>query len=397
MQKLNSFVEDFLAGCSSKNLSLEKVKSKWMKDKNQTSLLDLITTSMPKRASKKPPKDPNAPKGHLTAYFCFCAKNRQEAKQKKKDESLEATETAILGSMWSKLTDKQKAPYKKESDKDLLRYNKEMEEYKPSSEFVNKLESWHSDHPEYSKGKGKKSKPKDPEAPKKPSNAFFLYIADKKGTFSGPTAKDKVKSAGSQWKKIKVDNTSEYKKYVKKAEKLQTEYNLNMKEYSPSEEFTAILAEYNATHPKTTRKGTKKDKDAPKAAKTTYNLFCAKVKAELAVMFTGKTGLETKKEISEIWKNRENLEEVESLSKKQRKTILKLLEEATEEHNAIKEEYLEAKKSYDATKAEAEEEEDEAIPAQEADEADEADEAEEIEEPKPKSKSRRSRSESDDD
>ncbi|WP_411026656.1 hypothetical protein, partial [Salmonella sp. s54395] len=61
--------------------------------------------------------------------------------------------------LWKTMTVEDKKPYQDNADKDKIRYDKEMSNYKPSKG---------------EKKKGKKRKKKDPNAPKRNLCAFFL-------------------------------------------------------------------------------------------------------------------------------------------------------------------------------------------------------------------------------
>ncbi len=78
----------------------------------------------------------------------------------------------LLGEEWKKLSDEDKVPYEEQAEEDKQRYRKEMENYTPPSD---------DDDSDSDDGGGKKKKAKrakkdkDPNAPKKPLNAYMLY------------------------------------------------------------------------------------------------------------------------------------------------------------------------------------------------------------------------------
>lgn len=75
----------------------------------------------------------------------------------------------LLGEEWKKLSDEDKAPYEEQAEEDKERYQKEMEDYTPPSD---------DDDSDSDDGGGKKKAKrakKDPNAPKKPLNAYMLY------------------------------------------------------------------------------------------------------------------------------------------------------------------------------------------------------------------------------
>lgn len=76
----------------------------------------------------------------------------------------------LLGEEWKKLSDDDKLEYEKQADKDKKRYQKEMEDYSSPSDD--------DDDDDSDDGAGKKKAKrakKDPNAPKKPMNAYMLY------------------------------------------------------------------------------------------------------------------------------------------------------------------------------------------------------------------------------
>jgi len=75
----------------------------------------------------------------------------------------------LLGEEWKKLSDKDKVEYEEKAEKDKKRYQKEMEDYNPPSDDED-------DDSDDGGGKKKvKRAKKDPNAPKKPMNAYMLY------------------------------------------------------------------------------------------------------------------------------------------------------------------------------------------------------------------------------
>ena len=70
---------------------------------------------------------------------------------------------------FDKLSDEDKVPYEEQAEEDKQRYKKEMENYTPPSD-----DDSDSDDGGGKKKKAKRAK-KDPNAPKKPLNAYMLY------------------------------------------------------------------------------------------------------------------------------------------------------------------------------------------------------------------------------
>ena len=82
----------------------------------------------------------------------------------------------LIGQAWKELGESEKAEWNEKAKKDKLRYQKEMEDYSAPSDDDDSSD----DDSDGGKGKKKakaKSKPekKDPNAPKRPKNAYMFY------------------------------------------------------------------------------------------------------------------------------------------------------------------------------------------------------------------------------
>ena len=83
----------------------------------------------------KAPKDPDAPKRFLSAFFLFCAKERVEV-QKELSSCKGADVTKELGKRWAILDPEAKKVFEEASMKDKERYEDDMKSYKPSENFL---------------------------------------------------------------------------------------------------------------------------------------------------------------------------------------------------------------------------------------------------------------------
>ncbi|CAE5958081.1 unnamed protein product [Arabidopsis arenosa] len=82
--------------------------------------------------------------------------------------------------------------------------------------------------------KGGKGAAKDPNKPKRPSSAFFVFMEDFRETYKKEHPKNKSvaavgKAGGEKWKSL---SDSEKAPYVAKADKRKVEYEKNMKAYN---------------------------------------------------------------------------------------------------------------------------------------------------------------------
>merc|ERR1719215_807960 len=77
--------------------------------------------------------------------------------------------------MWNALADSEKKVYKDEATEEMNKWKEAFDDYK-KWQAQKAAEAGSS-----KKGKGRKKKaPKDPNAPKRPSTGFFLFVAEKR-------------------------------------------------------------------------------------------------------------------------------------------------------------------------------------------------------------------------
>eukprot|EP00042_Codosiga_hollandica_P034699 m.246699 g.246699 ORF g.246699 m.246699 type:complete len:447 (-) comp54474_c0_seq1:107-1447(-) len=110
------------------------------------------------RALSKPKKDPNAPKGFVTAYNFFVQCKRVELVEQ--NPGITTTEVMYkAAALWRELSLQDRTPYKAMADRDRERVLRDRAAYDPSSV------------------QPKKRMRRDPDAPKRPMSAF-LYFAN---------------------------------------------------------------------------------------------------------------------------------------------------------------------------------------------------------------------------
>lgn len=111
------------------------------------------------RKARKPKKDPNKPKKNMNAFFIYSNANRERLKAENPDAKF--TELGgIASAEFKALSDSEKAKYDRLAAAEKERYLAEMEDYEP---------------PEEDGGGPAKKKKKDPNAPKRNMNAYFIY------------------------------------------------------------------------------------------------------------------------------------------------------------------------------------------------------------------------------
>eukprot|EP00494_Astrolonche_serrata_P026807 UN27070 len=80
-------------------------------------------------------KDENAPERTRSAYMYFCDKHRDDVMNNNPD-SIMVEVSAILGKMWSETSEKTRSPFVSKMEKSKAKYEKEMEAYRQTSEYV---------------------------------------------------------------------------------------------------------------------------------------------------------------------------------------------------------------------------------------------------------------------
>ena len=116
---------------ASKEVSSTKAEKNDTSDQTQaapaTQQSPTAPVSATKRGRKK--KDPNAPKGPLSAYIYFFSEMRSKLPGTNSSDA-----SAHIGKQWKELTPEQKKKYEDLSEKDKERYRKEMTEYKAKNQ-----------------------------------------------------------------------------------------------------------------------------------------------------------------------------------------------------------------------------------------------------------------------
>ncbi|CAB1316929.1 unnamed protein product, partial [Coregonus sp. 'balchen'] len=137
-------------------------------------------------------KDPTKPRGKMSSYAYFVQTCREEHKKKHPEAST--------------MSAKEKGKFEDLAKLDKVRYEREMRSYIPP------------------KGE-KKKRFKDPNAPKRPSSAFFIFCADfrpqVKGETPGLSIGDVAKKLGEKWNNLTAEDKVPYEK---KAAKLKEKY-----------------------------------------------------------------------------------------------------------------------------------------------------------------------------
>ncbi|XP_042560173.1 high mobility group-T protein-like [Clupea harengus] len=158
-------------------------------------------------------KDPRKPRGKRSSYSYFVQTSREDQKQHP-DASVNCSGFSTKCSeQWKAISAKDKRKFEDMAEQDKVRYESEMKNYIPP------------------KGEEKR-RFKDPNAPKKPASAFFIFCPDIrpkiKGDNPGLTPGDIAKKLGEMWKSSAADVKQPYEK---KAAKLKEKYDKDIAAY----------------------------------------------------------------------------------------------------------------------------------------------------------------------
>merc|ERR1719158_2333448 len=159
------------------------------------------------KVNSKPIKDPNAPKKPLSAYFLFSQEERLKVKAENPDYSI--TEVAKeLGKRWATLNPDIKTVYEQRYQDARRIYEQALQAYKPQK------------------------KKKDPNAPKQPLSAYFLFSQEErlkvKNEHPSFSICEVAKELGRRW----ADMAPEVKqRYQQMAEEGRQKYDQDMAAY----------------------------------------------------------------------------------------------------------------------------------------------------------------------
>jgi len=174
----------------------------------------------PKGASpRKKVKDVNKPKRSTSAYFYYLAHCREQANKQGRSISKIAEFTKECSAKWREMQGPQKKPFEEMAAKDKARYDREMAAYK-----------------------GKKV---DPNKPKRPMTAYFIFLGDfrQKMKDRGVDHKEILRLAGEEWRNMSAEHKKPYEKRSVEAGK---RYELEMAEYRKNEGKAAAAAAQQA-------------------------------------------------------------------------------------------------------------------------------------------------------
>jgi len=159
-------------------------------------------------------KDPRKPRGKMSSYAYFVQTCREEHKKKHPEASVNFAEfSKKCSERWRTMSPKEKGKFEDMAKQDKVRYEREMKNYIPPKGM-------------------KKKRFKDPNAPKRPPSAFFIFCADfrpkVKSDNPGLSIGDTAKKLGEMWNSSSAE---EKQPYEKKAAKLKEKYDKDIIAY----------------------------------------------------------------------------------------------------------------------------------------------------------------------
>jgi len=186
------------------------------------------------RANKKK-KDPNAPKGPLTAYMLFCGDYREKVKRDNPNISFGQVGKE-LGRLWKEADAAEKDKYEQLAQQDKMRYKRDMETYQESKALTS------SEEEEVQTPKSKKRK-KDPNAPKGALSAYMIFSREirtqVKDQFPEASFGEIGKHIRERWRNMSEE---EKQKYNDAAEEDKKRYANQMSNYAAQQKLAAELS-----------------------------------------------------------------------------------------------------------------------------------------------------------
>jgi hypothetical protein len=160
-----------------------------------------MSTTKTRRSGEKPPRDPNAPKRPLSGYFLF------GKDQRAKDEGLAKMSVSeqgqVISERWKKLSDAERKVYKDKSKEERTTYDKEIEEYKKTSQY----QEYMSKMAKFAEKAGKKKKDRKATAYGEFFKCCYKRVAEENPALS---MGENTSLIAKQWKNLPADEKSKY-------------------------------------------------------------------------------------------------------------------------------------------------------------------------------------------
>ncbi|KAI0984055.1 hypothetical protein GJ496_005663 [Pomphorhynchus laevis] len=201
---------------------------------NQHKIYNILIKTMSASVAK--------PKGRMSAYTFFVQTCREEHRENFPSQTVNFTDfSRQCASRWKAMTEVEKQKFQEMASKDKIRYQNEMQTYTPAA----------GDRPK---------RQKDPNAPKRPLSAFFLFCADERSKIRtakpGYSVGDVAKELGVRWANLSSDSKQKYfERQLKDKARYEREMNAYGKVSSPTKkrrtakgrDFTRRFGDVNMT------------------------------------------------------------------------------------------------------------------------------------------------------
>jgi len=196
-------------------------------------------------------KDINAPKRPLVGYMRFISTIREEVERETGLNGIKVT--PYLSARWNALSEEEKETFNKVFRKEMVKHKKAVEKYRKTGAYKAFLQ--------LKKAKKFGKKPKDKNAPKRPSTSFFIFaneIRDEVREENPDASIGEVgKILGEEWHALDDDRKQAYQAQHEKAKK---KYEQILNRYKKSKNYAAYQEKLAAWK--------KAKKEALKAAKS---------------------------------------------------------------------------------------------------------------------------------
>merc|ERR1719483_511411 len=158
-----------------------------------------------KKSSMKKPKDLNAPKRSMSAYFLWMGDMRKTQTEWKTMGVAAVAKQA--GQMWKELDASKKAKYQEAAEKAKAEWQKKLAAYKETDSYAQFQITLTQFKKDFKKSGGKKSSnkfKKDPNMPKIAQTGFFLFMAENRSKYhvEGQRSAVTITKVSDKWKSM---------------------------------------------------------------------------------------------------------------------------------------------------------------------------------------------------
>jgi len=171
------------------------------------------------------------PKKPQNAYWIFLAESRA-ALTKEAGSNNGTAVGKVAGAKWKSMTAAQKAPHEKKASALKAQFEKDVEAFKAAGGVMGKRRAEKADAKKEKAGKRARKAAKDPNQPKKPQTAYWLWLGENRAALTkeagGGSVTAVAKVAGEKWKALPEKVKAPFEK---KAAELRKAYDKAMEEY----------------------------------------------------------------------------------------------------------------------------------------------------------------------